>query len=195
MAIFLTIIHVMACLLLILVILLQAGRGQGLASAAFGGGNVQSLLGTRTGDFLTKATTVAAICFLLTCIGLDILEAQKSRSLLRGPGTKAPLDIEQIKKALEKIKAETPAKVDAATQGVQKAAGDVQKNAVEAGKAVANQATALKEAAKEGVQDAKAAAGNAAVAVKAKAAEVKQAVTAPAADKKEAAKAPQAAAQ
>ena len=204
MGIFLTIIHVISCLLLILVILLQAGRGQGLTSAAFGSGNVQSLLGTRTGDFLTKATTVAAICFLVTCIGLDILEARKSRSLLRGPSTQAPLDIEQIKKALEKIKAETPAKVDAAAQGLEK-------TAAEAGSTVTAQANALKETAKEGVQDAKAAASEAVNAMAVQAAEVKQAVAkqvsaaktaevkldavAEDAAKKDAAKTPQAAAQ
>ncbi len=178
MGIFLTIIHVISCLLLILVILLQAGRGQGLTSAAFGSGNVQSLLGTRTGDFLTKATTVAAICFLVTCIGLDILEAQKSRSLLRGPGTKAPLDIEQIKKALEKIKAETPAKVDAAAQGVEKAAGDLKKTAAEAVDAMAVKTAEVKQAVAEQVPAVKAAAASAANVVKEKAVEVKQAVAA-----------------
>ncbi len=110
MAIFLTVIHIIACFMLILVILLQAGRGHGLTNASFGSGNVQSLLGTRAGDFLTKATTVAAIAFLVTCISLDILEAQRSRSLLRGPNSRPPLDLDQIKKALEKIKAEAPAK-------------------------------------------------------------------------------------
>jgi len=104
--ILLTTVHVIACLLLIIVILLQAGRGQGLASASFGSGNVQSLFGTRAGDFLTKATTVAAVLFLLTCISLDILESQKSRSLLRASQGASPIDIEQIKKALENVKAE-----------------------------------------------------------------------------------------
>ena len=101
-----TVLHVIVCFILILVILLQAGRGQGLTVPTFGSGNVDSLFGTRAADFLTKATSVAAICFLLTCIGLDYLEAQKSRSLLEGPRKTAPLDIEQIKKALEKVKQE-----------------------------------------------------------------------------------------
>lgn len=106
MSLFLTIVHVIVCFILILVILLQAGRGQGLTGPSFSSGNVQSLLGTRAGDFLTKATSVAAIGFLLTCIGLDILEARKSRSLLAGRPSEAPIDIDAIKKALEKMKAE-----------------------------------------------------------------------------------------
>lgn len=108
MTIFLTILHIIVCFILILVILLQAGRGQGLASSSFGSGNVQTLFGTRAADFLTKATTVAAICFLLTSIGLDFLEARKSRSLLEGQMV-APADYEKIKEALAKVKAESDA--------------------------------------------------------------------------------------
>src|SRR5512144_283943 len=96
-------IHVVVCLVLIIVILLQAGRGQGLTGASFGG-NVQSLLGTKASSFLTKATSVCAILFLFTCIGLNVLEIQKSRSLFRTPSGQTPLDVEQIKKALEKVK-------------------------------------------------------------------------------------------
>lgn len=106
MTIFLIAIHVIVCLILILVILLQAGRGQGLTGGSFGSGNVQSLLGTRAADFLTKATSVAAICFLFTCIGLNILETQRSKSLFEVTQKSAPVDIETIKKALEKVKAE-----------------------------------------------------------------------------------------
>ncbi|HOW87918.1 MAG TPA: preprotein translocase subunit SecG [Candidatus Omnitrophota bacterium] len=96
-------IHVIVCLVLIIVILLQAGRGQGLTGSSFGG-NVQSLFGTKASSFLTKATSICAILFLFTCIGLNVLEVQKSRSLFKAPGTQAPLDVEQIKKALEKVK-------------------------------------------------------------------------------------------
>lgn len=111
----LVILHVIVCFVLILVILLQAGRGQGLTGATFGGGNVQSLFGTRAGDFLTKATTVSAICFLLTCVVLNIIEAQKSKSLmeLKKPG--AALDLDTIKKALEKVKADQSSKTGVAT--------------------------------------------------------------------------------
>ena len=108
MGILLTAVHVVICFILIAVILLQAGRGQGLAGPSFTAGNVQSLFGTRAADFLTKATTVSAILFLFTCIGLDIMETQKSRSLFerRRPVASAqPIDAQQIQKVLEKIKA------------------------------------------------------------------------------------------
>ena len=106
MSIFLTVLHVVVCLSLIAIILLQAGRGQGLTGPSFGSGNVQSLFGTRAADFLSKATTVAAICFLLTAIGLDILEVNKSRSLLNFSNKQSTLDMDAIKKALETVKAE-----------------------------------------------------------------------------------------
>lgn len=100
-------IHIIVCFVLIIVILLQAGRSQGLTGASFGG-NVQSLFGTKASSFLTKATSVCAILFLFTCIGLSILEAQKSRSLFQAPSAKTPLDVDQIKKALAKIKKTAP---------------------------------------------------------------------------------------
>jgi len=109
MSILITIVHIAVCFILILVILLQAGRGQGLTGSSFGSGNVQSLFGTRAGDVLSKATTIAAICFLFTCIGLNFIETRKSKSLLElGRQQQAtPLDVDQIKKALEKVKAES----------------------------------------------------------------------------------------
>ncbi len=113
MTLFLAIVHVLVCIILIAVILLQPGRGQGLTGSSFGSGNVQSLLGTRAADFLTKATTVTAVCFLLTSIGLDFIEARKSRSLLEGVRQAGPVDLDTIKGALEKIKAEE----DAGTEG------------------------------------------------------------------------------
>jgi preprotein translocase subunit SecG len=96
-------IHVVVCLVLIIVILLQAGRGQGLTGSGFGG-NVQSLFGTKASSFLTKVTTVSAILFLFTVVGLNILEIQKNKTLFKAPQTQAPLDVEQIKKTLEKMK-------------------------------------------------------------------------------------------
>ena len=102
----LIILHTAICFILIAVILLQAGRGQGLTGSNFTGGGVQSLFGTRTADFLTKATTVAAILFLFTCIGLDIFETQKSRSLFQAKRPSAPVDVQQIQKVLQKIKEE-----------------------------------------------------------------------------------------
>jgi preprotein translocase subunit SecG len=82
MYILLIIIHVIVSLVLIAVILLQAGRGGSLAET-FGGGAAQNLFGTSASKVLTKATTVCAITFILTSIALGILSARKSESLMK----------------------------------------------------------------------------------------------------------------
>lgn len=125
MSIFITIIHVIVCFVLIGVILLQAGRGQGLTGATFGSGNVQSLFGTKASSFLTKATSGAAICFMLTCITLDIIEVQKSKSLLESSHSAAPIDVDQIKKALEKVKSESQEQAAAVSAAAETAAEGV----------------------------------------------------------------------
>ena len=64
---------------LILIILLQRGRGGGLAGA-FGGAGGQSALGTRAGDVFTKITVVLAVSWiLLACVDNFILKAQAER--------------------------------------------------------------------------------------------------------------------
>ena len=81
-------VHIIVCFVLIAVILLQAGRGGGVADAF--GGTAQSILGTRGAAFLTRATTVSAIVFMLTSLGLAILSAQQGHSLMEGVRVKQP---------------------------------------------------------------------------------------------------------
>lgn len=83
MYVFLIIFHVLACLVLIGVILLQAGKGGGL-SAEFGGGGggFQSIFGTKTSAFLTRATAVCAVIFLTTSLTLALVSAKRGESLV-----------------------------------------------------------------------------------------------------------------
>ena len=74
-------IHVIASLVLIAVILLQAGRGGGL-SESFGGDSTQTILGTKTSVFLKRATEVSAVVFLLTCLTLGVMTSHRGRSLV-----------------------------------------------------------------------------------------------------------------
>lgn len=101
MIILIVILHVLVCLFLIAVILLQAGRGQGLSWGVFGG-TPQSILGTKTASFLSHVTTGCAIIFLFTCIALNVIETQKSRSLLTPTRPTSQIDFAKIKEALEK---------------------------------------------------------------------------------------------
>ncbi|HEX5038492.1 MAG TPA: preprotein translocase subunit SecG [bacterium] len=70
MEIFITIIHYIVCIFLIIVILLQAGKGADIG-AAFGAGGSQTLFGPRgAATFLNKMTAVVAGVFMLTSMGL-----------------------------------------------------------------------------------------------------------------------------
>ncbi len=104
MFIFLIIIHVIVSIFLIMVILLQAGRGEGLAES-FGGGSVQTIFGTKTSAFLARATTTCAVIFILTSLVLDILASKQGKSVVE---KEAPA-IMDIKKKLSPTK-ETEAK-------------------------------------------------------------------------------------
>jgi preprotein translocase subunit SecG len=75
----LIVIHVIACAGLIGIVLVQRGRGSGLVESFAG---VESMFGTKTSLFLTRATTVLSIVFFITCLSLAILSVRQSKSLL-----------------------------------------------------------------------------------------------------------------
>jgi preprotein translocase subunit SecG len=78
MIIFLTIIHVIVCVFLILVVLLQQGKSADW-SGTFGGGSSQAAFGQRgTATLLSKATTAAAILFMVTSLALTIVAGRVS---------------------------------------------------------------------------------------------------------------------
>ena len=84
-------IHVLACLFLIVVVLLQTGKGADMG-AVFGGGS-QTLFGSSgAGNFLTKLTTGTAIAFMLTSLILTwgASRTPTSNLLERIPAAEAP---------------------------------------------------------------------------------------------------------
>jgi preprotein translocase subunit SecG len=73
MVILITVIHVIVCLILVVVVLLQSGKAADLAGA-FGGMGSQTVFGPRgSATVLSKATTISAILFMLTSLTLSIL--------------------------------------------------------------------------------------------------------------------------
>jgi len=89
MIIFLVIIHVIVCLFLIGVVLLQQGKSADLAGA-FGGQGSQTAFGPRgAANLLTRLTTWGAILFMVVSLTLTILLARSSgeRSVLSGTPT------------------------------------------------------------------------------------------------------------
>ena len=82
-------LHVLACLFLIGVVLLQQGRSQDLASA-FGGGGTQTAFGPRgSANVLSRATTILAGVFMVTSLGLSMLRPHESSILDRVNGPSA----------------------------------------------------------------------------------------------------------
>ncbi len=76
---FLSVLHVMVGLFLILVILLQAGKGAAIG-ASLGSAGSQAMFGSSGSvNFLTKLTTGAAIIFMITSLSLSVLSTQKDR--------------------------------------------------------------------------------------------------------------------
>jgi preprotein translocase subunit SecG len=75
------VLHVVACLFLIGVVLLQQGKSQDLASA-FGGGGTQTAFGPRgSANVLSRATTILAALFMVTSLALSMLRPHDSSFL------------------------------------------------------------------------------------------------------------------
>ena len=75
-----TVFHVLICVSLIIVVLMQAGKGAGLAGV-FGSSGTQQMFGGRgAASFLAKLTSGLAIVFMLTSITLFVLSAQQGTS-------------------------------------------------------------------------------------------------------------------
>jgi preprotein translocase subunit SecG len=75
-----TILHIVVCFLLIIIVLLQTGKGADIG-AAFGGGSSQTVFGSAgPGGFLTKITTAVAVVFMITSIGLAYFSTHRPGS-------------------------------------------------------------------------------------------------------------------
>ena len=85
------IIHVLVCLALISIVLLQHGKGAGIG-AAFGGSSQTVFGSTGAAPFLAKLTAVAAVVFMLTSLSLTFLSRQQEVSVMHGIRSKPPVE-------------------------------------------------------------------------------------------------------
>jgi preprotein translocase subunit SecG len=77
----LTMLHVIICIALIVAVLMQSAKGEGLAGAFGGGGITGAVFGGRgAATFLSKATTILAIAFFVSCLVLSFLSPGSRRS-------------------------------------------------------------------------------------------------------------------
>jgi preprotein translocase subunit SecG len=79
---FLTVLHITVCVVLIVVVLLQRGKGSDIGAALGGGGSNTVFGGRGAGNFLTKITTASAITFMVTSLSLSYIGSQASRGLI-----------------------------------------------------------------------------------------------------------------
>jgi preprotein translocase subunit SecG len=104
----LIIIHVFVCIALIMIVLFQSGKGADMG-AAFGGGASNTLFGsTGASTFLGKATTVAAVVFMVTSLSLAYMSSHRTGKVSIMQDVKAP--VTQPAGQTEKAPAEAPAK-------------------------------------------------------------------------------------
>lgn len=84
MATLIIIVHIIVCFILIFAVLLQSGKSADLAGA-FGGAGSQTAFGARgSASLMSKITTISAIVFMFTSLGLWILSARGTKSVLSG---------------------------------------------------------------------------------------------------------------
>lgn len=111
MSAFIIVIHVIVCIALILIVLLQTGRGADIG-AAFGGGASQTLFGsTGASSFLSKLTTGAAIIFMLTSLTLAYFSSRR-------PTTSVMSDVAPITQEADQAPEETPGEAETAQPAV-----------------------------------------------------------------------------
>ena len=79
MTLFIMIVHSIVCFGLIVIVLVQRGRGSGLVESFQG---IESMFGTKTNVFLTRSTTVLSTLFFITCLSLAVLSLRQSKSLM-----------------------------------------------------------------------------------------------------------------
>lgn len=105
--------HVIVCIALIVVVLLQSSKGDGLAGTAFSGGISGAVFGGRgAAGFLSKATTVLAIVFMINCGALAFMSSRANQQVT---GTGAQTGESAITRQAQEAMKEAQARQDAAT--------------------------------------------------------------------------------
>lgn len=100
---------------LVLLVLIQKGRGGGLASA-FGGVGGNTAFGAKTGDVLTWATSIVFGVFLLLAIGLNLIANNLHQSYVDPLAGAQPAPVEEKKDPILPAGSVTPTTVPTATE-------------------------------------------------------------------------------
>jgi len=103
-----TVLHVIVCVILILVVLLQSGKSADLAGA-FGGASTQTAFGSRgPASFLSKLTSVAAVLFMGTCVTLSVIGIRSEKESILDSTKEAAKPVSSAPAAQPQTPAPTP---------------------------------------------------------------------------------------
>ena len=112
-------IHVVVCIFLIIVVLLQSGKAADLAGA-FGGMGSQTAFGPRgSATLLSKATTISAVVFMITSLSLSILATKRAglgTTVLETKPVSAPVKSAPVPAPGSSVPAGTPIPLPGPTQ-------------------------------------------------------------------------------
>lgn len=114
---FLMFVHALICIVLVAVILMQSGRGGGLTEG-FGGSSAESMFGAQTNEFMTRATSILTVVFIVTCLSLAVMSARQGQSIMPNQTAapvapevpKLPQSVDATKDLIEQIPTNSPAK-------------------------------------------------------------------------------------
>lgn len=122
---FILVIHSITCVLLVLTILMQSGRGGGLTEQF---ASAESVFGAQTSSFMVRTTSIAATVFFITSLTLALMSAGQERSLMANNSVAAAkvkklsdvqIPAEPVKEAVDaaaSMNATLPSEVSAVTQ-------------------------------------------------------------------------------
>jgi preprotein translocase subunit SecG len=129
MGILLILIHLMACIALIAIVLLQTGKGAEMG-AAFGGASQTLFGGSGGSSFMSKLTTGAAVVFMITCLMLSFMYrpgVHGGRSVMTDmpveqPQAQPPVQPQPVIPEARPVQPEAPGPASQAPEAAQKAA-------------------------------------------------------------------------
>ena len=101
---FLTAVHIFVCILLVTTILMQAGRGGGLAE---GFNSAENLLGAQTNAVMVKVTAVLGLLFLATCLSLAVLSSKQEHSLMNRHAARSTTKTVDVNKLFDQAPSQT----------------------------------------------------------------------------------------
>lgn len=119
---FVTIIHIITCVLIVLVVLMQSGKGAEISASL--GGSSNTVFGSSGGaNFFTKTTFVLAGVFMMTSLALTILGGKERKSVFdtgAPVSSSAPVSAPVTNAPAEKVPAAADAKSATAPQSTEK---------------------------------------------------------------------------